>query len=157
MIIPPIPPTPTPVRCCWHSRIFFCFSEKMTSLEISEMYFIKFDVFGQYLNNIWLMFVQQVSVQVYMSPINSIPEGGIRPPRPPQYVGLEASKLIDLYWISSTNQTFWRPPGRLIGRVWGADAPPGIKLSCVFSQPWASTAVICSLKILFIYFCYIIN
>ena len=33
------------------------------------MYFVKFDVFGQYLNNMWSMFVQQVSVQVYMSPI----------------------------------------------------------------------------------------
>ena len=43
-------------------------SEKMKSLEISDMYFVKFDVFGQYLNNIWSMFVQQVSVQVYMSP-----------------------------------------------------------------------------------------
>ena len=46
------------------------FSGKMTSLEISDMYFVKFDVFGQYLNNIWSMFVQQVSVQVYMSPNN---------------------------------------------------------------------------------------
>ena len=44
------------------------FSEKMTSLEIFDMYFVKFDVLGKYLNNIWSMFVQQVSVQVYMSP-----------------------------------------------------------------------------------------
>ena len=44
------------------------FSEKMTSLEIFDMYFVKFDVFAQYLNDIWSMFVQQVSVQVYMSP-----------------------------------------------------------------------------------------
>ena len=43
-------------------------SEKMTSLEIVDMYFAKFGVFGQYLNNIWSMFVQQVNVQVYMSP-----------------------------------------------------------------------------------------
>ena len=51
----------------------FCFSAKLTSLDIFDMYFVKFDVFGQYLNNIWSMFVQQVSVQVYMSPtiINS--------------------------------------------------------------------------------------
>ena len=40
----------------------------MTSLEISDMYFDKFDVLDQYLNKIWSMFVQQVSVQVYMSP-----------------------------------------------------------------------------------------
>jgi len=33
-----------------------------------DMYFDKFDVLGQYLVNIWSMFVQQVSVQVYMSP-----------------------------------------------------------------------------------------
>ena len=44
------------------------FSEKMTSLEISDMYLVDFDIFDQYLNNIWSMFVQQVSVQVYMSP-----------------------------------------------------------------------------------------
>jgi hypothetical protein len=44
------------------------FSEKMTSLEISDMYFVKFDVFVEYLNNVWSMFVQQVSVQVYMAP-----------------------------------------------------------------------------------------
>ena len=44
------------------------FSDKMTSLEISDMQFVKFEVFCQYLNNIWSMFVQQVSVQVYMSP-----------------------------------------------------------------------------------------
>ena len=37
----------------------------MTSLEISDMYFDKFDVLGQYLVDIWSMFVQQVSVQVY--------------------------------------------------------------------------------------------
>ena len=46
----------------------FVFSEEMTSLEIPDMYFVKFDVFGQYLNNIWSMVVQPVSVQVYMSP-----------------------------------------------------------------------------------------
>mgnify|MGYP001460773010 CR=1 FL=1 len=57
----------TPVRCVGIPAGAF-FSEKMTSLEISDMYFVKFDVFGQYLNNIWSMFVQQVSVQVYMSP-----------------------------------------------------------------------------------------
>ena len=56
-----------PCAMCWHSRRGFLF-EKMTSLEISDMYFVKFDVCGQYLNNIWSMFVQQVSVQVYMSP-----------------------------------------------------------------------------------------
>ena len=32
------------------------------------MYLVDFDIFDQYLNNIWSMFVQQVSVQVYMSP-----------------------------------------------------------------------------------------
>ena len=71
--------------------------------------------------------------------LNLIPEGGIRPPRPPQSVGLEASKMVDLYLISNTNQPFWKPSGRHIGGVWGADAPPGIKLSCVLSQPRAST------------------
>ena len=40
----------------------------MTSLEIPDMHFVNFDVFGQPLNNNWSMFVQQVSVQVYMSP-----------------------------------------------------------------------------------------
>ena len=63
---------------------------------------------------------------------------GHPPPRPPQLVGLEASQILDLYLISNTNRPFWRPPGRLIGGVWGSDAPPGIKLSCVFSQPQAS-------------------
>ena len=56
-----------PCAMCWHSRRVF-FSEKMTSLEISDMYFVNFDAFGQYLNHTWSMFVQQVSVQVYMSP-----------------------------------------------------------------------------------------
>ena len=62
---------PTPVRCVGIPAGAF-FSEKMTSLEISDMYFVKFDVFCQYLDNIWSMFVQQVSVQVYMSPNNAI-------------------------------------------------------------------------------------
>ena len=63
----------TPVRCVGIPAGAF-FSAKMTSLEIFDMYFVKFDVFGQYLNNIWLMFVQQVSVQVYMSPIDANPQ-----------------------------------------------------------------------------------
>ena len=68
IITPPIPPTPNPVRCVGIPAGAF-FSEKMTSLEISDMYLVDFDIFYQYLNNIWSMFVQQVSVQVYMSPI----------------------------------------------------------------------------------------
>ena len=58
----------TPVRCVGIPAGFF-FSEKMTSLEIFDVCFVKFDMFAKYLNNIWSMFVQQVSVQVYMSPI----------------------------------------------------------------------------------------
>ena len=72
----PSPPIPSPhINPCSVLLAFpqVFFSEKMTSLEISDMYFVKFDVFGQYLNNIWSMFVQQVSVQVYMSPINDDP------------------------------------------------------------------------------------
>ena len=64
--------------------------------------------------------------------------GGHPPPRPPQLVGLEASKIFHLYWKSNTNRPFWKPPGRLIGGSGGPDAPPGIKLSCVFAQPRAS-------------------
>ena len=45
IITPAYPPTPTHVPCCWHSRRGFFFSERMTSLEISDMYFVKFDVF----------------------------------------------------------------------------------------------------------------
>ena len=45
------------------------FPEKLAALDIFDMHFDKFDVFDQYLSNIWSMFVQQVSVQVYMSPI----------------------------------------------------------------------------------------
>ena len=69
ILFPPLyPPTPTPVRCVGIPAGAF-FSEKMTSLEISDMYFVNFDVFGQYLNNVWSMLVQQLSAQVYMSPI----------------------------------------------------------------------------------------
>jgi hypothetical protein len=49
--IPPYPPytprPPSPVRCCWHSRRFFF--EKITFLDISDMYFLKLDVFSQYM------------------------------------------------------------------------------------------------------------
>ena len=69
-IYPPPIPSPHPNALCDVVGIpaGFFFSEKMTSLEISDMYFVKFDVFGQKLSNIRSMFVQQVSVQVYMSP-----------------------------------------------------------------------------------------
>ena len=32
--------------------------------------------------------------------------------------------MVDLYWISNTIPTFGRPPGRLIGGVWGGGCPP---------------------------------
>ena len=47
--------------------------------------------------------------------------------------------MVELYWKSNINPIFGRPPGRPLGGSGGADAPPGIKLSCVFSQPRAST------------------
>jgi len=47
------------------------FSEKMKSLEVSTCLLSNLTFFCQYFNNIWSMFVQQVSVQVYMSPNNA--------------------------------------------------------------------------------------
>ena len=52
--------------------------------------------------------------------------------------------MLAFYLISNTNPTFGRPPGRLIGGVWGADAPPGIKSGFVFSQSRASIGALVS-------------
>ena len=55
------------------------------------------------------------------------------------YVIWEASREDP--WDSNTIPTFGRPPGRLIGGVWGGRMPPpGIKLSFVFWQPRDSMA-----------------
>jgi hypothetical protein len=72
-ILPPhIPTHPAPKPLCDVVGIpaVFFLSEEMTSLEMFDMYFDKFDILCQYLVNIWSMFVQQVSVQIYMSPIH---------------------------------------------------------------------------------------
>ena len=50
-IYPPIPPA-TLCDVVERARSFFFVVEKMTSLEISDMYFDIFDVLGQYLVNI---------------------------------------------------------------------------------------------------------
>jgi hypothetical protein len=54
--------------------------------------------------------------------------GGARP--------LEASQMFGLYLVSNTNQTFWKPTGRLIGAGSGEQhPPPGISLVYVFFEP----------------------
>ena len=61
---------------------FFLFSDKMTSLEISDMYFVKFYVSGQYLNHIWSVFVQQFECPglyaTYRAPVHTSPKAKIQ-------------------------------------------------------------------------------
>ena len=45
----PHPPTPPPCALMWSVPAGFFFSEKMTSLEIFDMYLIVFVIFSQYL------------------------------------------------------------------------------------------------------------
>ena len=55
------PPTPTPVRCCGACLQGF-FSDKMPSLDIFDMYFIKFYDFSQHL----------ALISPYLSKVNEI-------------------------------------------------------------------------------------
>jgi hypothetical protein len=55
---------------------------------------------------------------------------GASAPRRPQWVGLEACQMGELYWISNTIP--------IIAGVWGGWWPPEIKLWFIFLQPRAS-------------------
>ena len=57
--LPPYPiPLPNPSATCWHSRSF-CYSEKITFLEISDMRFIVVVEFGQYSIIFWSISFQK--------------------------------------------------------------------------------------------------
>ena len=65
--------------------------------------------------------------------------------------------MNDLHWISNINQLFRRPPGRLIGGVWGGGCPPRnqVKFRLLaapgqyleFQMLWSVLNILCSLLV----------